>query len=364
MVTLSTLTPRNIAETVEAVGVVKSAHPTTLAAKMTSAVVAVHVQASDHVRAGQVLVTLDDRELQTQVRKAKAARRDIDYALAEIDHAILAADKAIDTATVQQELAKTTFTRYATLFARGSVAPQEYDGIAAQQKTATAALAQTAASKAALSAKRQQILAKITQAEADLTQAQVILSYSSITAPRAGMITARMAEIGMMAIPGAPLLTLDSETYVLEATLPESDSTKVRVGQEGTVTLDALRQTASGTIREMIPAQTPLSRTFTIKIALLSVPGLRTGMYGKSQFAVGQRTGLLIPATALVERGQLQSVFTVNEHNRVNMRLVTTGKTVHEGIELLGGVESGERVVVRGAEMLTDGMFVTEEKTQ
>ncbi len=360
-VTLATLTPQPIAETIEAVGTIKSGHPTVLAAKTMSAVVAVHVKAGDHVRAGQVLVTLDDREFQAQVQKAHAGRRDLDHALAEVDHAIVAAEKALDAASAQQEFATTTLTRYAALRERGSVAPQEYDGVATQQKTATAALEQAAASKAALLAKRQQVVAKVAQANAEVLQAQVTLSYTTIAAPRAGVVTARLAEVGMMATPGSPLLALDSADYVLEATLRESDATKVRIGQIGTVTIDALQQTLSGTVRELLPATTPVSRTLTVKLTLPPTPGLRSGMYGKAQFVGGQRAGLLVPETALRERGQLQSVFIVDAQSRAHMRLVTTGKLLNDGVEILSGVDAGERVVVRGADTLDDGTVVTEE---
>lgn len=363
-VTVATLTPQPIAETLEAVGTVKSGHPTVLAAKTTSAVVAVHANAGDQVRAGQVLVTLDDREFQAQVQKAQAGRRDLDHVLAEVDHAIVAAGKALDAATAQQDFATTTLTRYAALRERGSVAPQEYDGVATQQKTATAALEQAAASTAALRAKRQQVVAKVAQANAEVLQAQITISYTTITAPRAGVVTARLAEVGTMATPGSPLLTLDSADSVLEATLRESDATKVHIGQIGTVRIDALQQTLSGTVRELLPATTPVSRTLTVKLTLPPTLGLRSGLYGKAQFVGGQRTGLLVPETALRERGQLQSVFIIDAQKHAHMRLVTTGKTSTGGVEFLSGVEVGERVVVRGADTLEDGMVVTEEPAQ
>jgi RND family efflux transporter MFP subunit len=242
------------------------------------------------------------------------------------------------------------------------VARRDYDNVTAQHKTATATREQTAARKAALQAKRRQMLAKIAQADADLKHAQVALSYATLVAPRAGVVTTRSAEVGMMAIPGTPLLTLDSEDYVLEATLRESDAAKVRIGQRGKVRIDALQQTLSGMVSEILPARLSLSRTMTVKMSLPATSGLRSGLYGKSQFVVGQRTGLLVPATALVERGQLQSVFIVDAHQRGHMRLVTTGKTINDGVEILSGVDAGERVVVHGADALADGMRVAEER--
>lgn len=359
-VATAVLTPHAISETVEAVGTVKSAHPTVLAAKTMSSVVAVHVKAGDQVRTGQVLVTLDDRELQAQLQKAQAGHQHGTQALVEIEHAIRAAHNALDAATAQHALAKATAARYATLFARGSLAPQEYDTIVAQQTTAMANMEQAAANHTALQAKRQQVRATITQNRAELTQAKVTLSYATITAPRDGYITAKAADVGMVTTPGTPLLTFESADYVLEATLREADLNKVQVGHEGTVAIGALEKELVGRIGEILPMNSPLSRSFIVKVPLVAQPGLRSGLYGTARFTVGQRSGIVVPLTALVERGQLQSVFVVDQRNIASMRLVTTGKTTPQGIELLTGVAVGERLVLHGVDTLTDGTSVTE----
>jgi hypothetical protein len=77
-----------------------------------------------------------------------------------------------------------------------------------------------------------------------------------------------------------------------------------------TVTIDALGKQFVSTIHEILPATTPLSRTFLVKVALTTMPGLRSGLYGKAQFDVGQRSGIVVPASAVIERGQLQSLKT------------------------------------------------------
>lgn len=354
------LTPQTISETVEAVGTVKSTHPTILAAQTVSTVTSVRVSAGDFVRKGQALITLDDREHQTQLQKAMAAHHQSQQSLIEVESAILAAHRAQDAATARHELAQATATRYSTLFTRGSIAPQEYDAVVAQHKTAAAEVEQAAAQISVLQAKRYQARANIQQSEAELRQAKIALSHSTITAPQDGFITEKTAEIGSVTTPGAPLLTFESDDYVLEALLRESDLNSIHVGQQGMVTLDALGKQFVSTIGEILPANNPLSQTFIVKVPLTTTPGLRSGLYGKAHFIVGQRSGIVVPTSAIIERGQLQSVFIVDNHNIAAMRLVTTGKPTPQGIELLTGVDAGERLVTQGVETLADGMSVIE----
>ncbi len=70
---------------------------------------------------------------------------------------------------------------------------------------------------------------------------------------------------------------------------------------------------------------------------------------------MGQRAALLLPRAAIGGRGQLERVFVVDQDNVARMRLVTTGKAYGDKVEILSGLDPGERVVVDGAERVTDG---------
>jgi multidrug efflux system membrane fusion protein len=340
---------------VEAVGTVTSRRQTVLSAKVLATVMAVSRREGDRVRADEVLVELDDRDLRAQLERAVAAAREAHGALEETAQAIQAADAAIDAASAQSELASATLRRYTTLYERRSVSPHEHDEVAARAKSAAAELARARQARAQRVAKQQQAGARIEQADAAVADARAALSYARIVAPSDGVVVARTVEPGNLAAPGTPLLTIDEERYRLELAVPETEAGKLRIGQRGTVTIDALRRPLDAAITEILPAADPSTRTLTVKLDLPGSADLRSGLYGTARFGVGQRTALLLPGAAIDRRGQLERVFVVDQGNVAHMRLVTTGKAYGEKVEILSGLDPGERVVIEGAERVTDG---------
>ena len=93
----------------------------------------------------------------------------------------------------------------------------------------------------------------------------------------------------------------------------------------------------------------PVTRTFTIKVDITG-SDLRSGMYGRASFPVGRKDGLYVPKRALVERGALTSLWVAGKDNIARMRLVKTGKTVGDKVEVLAGLTGGERIVTGGVE--------------
>jgi membrane fusion protein, multidrug efflux system len=340
---------------VEAVGTVTSRRQTVLSAKVMATVTAVSRREGDRVRADEVLVELDDRDLRVELERAQAGAREARDALEETTQAIQAADAAIEAALAQSELASATLRRYTTLYERRSVSPHEYDEVVARARSATAELARARQARAALVAKQQQAGARIEQADAAVANARVTLSYARIVAPSDGLVVARTVEPGTVAAPGTPLLTIDEERYRLEVAVPETEAGALRTGQRATVTIDALPRPIDATITEILPVADPRSRTLTVKLDLPGSADLRSGLYGTARFEVGQRAALLLPRAAIGGRGQLERVFVVDQGNVARMRLVTTGKAYGDKVEILSGLEPGERVVIDGAERVTDG---------
>jgi len=306
-------------------------------------------------------VQLDDRDTRAQLRKATAGVQEARDGLQEVERLLGAAGQAIAAAQAQEALALSTRTRYQTLLERRSVAPQEYDEVAARYTMAAAAVARAREEQAALVARKQQALARIAQAQADLANAEVVLGYTRITAPVAGIVVAKTVEVGGLASPGVPLYTIEEEHYRFEASVQEAQLHKIQPGQQATIRIEALGREITAPIVEIVPAADPLSRTFTVKLDLPEEPGLRTGLYGKAQFHTGQRQVLLVPQGAIVERGQLQGVFVVAPDNITRLRLVKTGKTEAVGVEILSGLHRGERLIVEGVERVVDGSRVEGE---
>jgi RND family efflux transporter MFP subunit len=133
---------------------------------------------------------------------------------------------------------------------------------------------------------------------------------------------------------------------------------KVKAGTPVQVTLDALNSSFAATVSQVVPATDPAHRTFTAKINL-NRKGLTSGMFGRGAIALGTGTNsILVPGKAVVERGALTSVWTVDKDHLARLRLVKTGKTRGETVEILAGLSPGERILVSGLEKVSDGAKV------
>ena len=332
---------QNWPEIYEATGTVRARSAATIASKVMGYVQQVSVQAGDRVREGQTLITLDARDLEANLRRAEAGRAEAQSALPEVENGIAAAKANLD-------LAQATFRRIDDLASKKSVSNQELDEASARLKAAQANY------EMALS-RRAQLQSKIVQAEQEQRSARITRDYTAITAPFAGMVTAKSVEPGNLAAPGTPLLTIEREgAYRLEVEVDESKLQAVRVGHTAKVTLDAVGRTLDARVSEVVPAVDAASRAYTVKIDLPVVPQLRSGLFGKVSFTLGNRHALAIPAKALQERGQLQSVFVV-ANGEARTRLITAGRRFQDVVEVQSGLTAGETVVVAPPTNLTDG---------
>jgi len=200
--------------------------------------------------------------------------------------------------------------------------------------------------------------AEFQAAEERYRVAKAALSHATITAPYAGIVADKLCEIGDLASPGKPLFTVEQpDDYRLEAYVPERFANAVPVGATVHVIVEAVGGECDAVIGEVIPANDPASRSFLIKADLHRRKPLKSGMFGRAQIKVGERAGLFVPKKAVHERGQLTFVYLAHE-GRVQMRLVRLGKTHGDKVELLSGVEAGEKLITSAEGDLTDGRRV------
>ena len=355
-VTVGVVTPAMLDDTAEVVGTVKSHTSTTLSSKIVGTILTLHAREGSQVETGQVLVELDDRDIAAQLRRAEAGLREVEASLGEVDSAITAARAARAAAEAQRDLAAATLARYQRLLDRKSVAPQEYDQVAARHKAAVADLERAGAEVQALQAKRQQIFARIEAARAEVSSAQVVQSYARITAPFSGVVTTKHADVGSLAAPGTPLLTLeDSRRYWLEVVVPESQAATIRRGQSLPVSVEAAALSVNATISEIVPVADPTTRTILVRVDLPESPRLRSGLFGRAWVPVGRRQAIQVARQAVIERGQLQGVYVVGQDDIARFRLVRTGQARLGAVEILSGLTGGEKVVLAGVEKVTDG---------
>jgi len=351
----------------EAVGTVRSKVSSVLSSKITGNIMALHVREGDRVKAGQLLIEIDDRDGNAQLRKAQAGVREVLDMVDEVDRNIQAAEAAEKAVEAEQILSLSTYNRYKSLLEKKSVSRQEFDQAEARYRARSAELERTKAQIKSLLARREQVLAKIEQAEAEVTTAQIFLGYARIQAPMKGVVAAKQTEVGVLAVPGAPLLTIEDDShYRLEAAVEESLIRKIRLGDSVGVLIDAFGPKEwSGKVAEISPTSDPVSRSVIVKIDLLPKgkkdgpqPFLRSGLFGKARFSSGERTLIAIPAKAIVQRGQLQGVYVVDSTNIARLRLIQAGKSYGERVEVLAGLRDGEKILVEGLEKVQDGCRV------
>jgi multidrug efflux system membrane fusion protein len=355
-ITVGTVTTGEVDERAEVMGTVKSRISTTLSSKIVGKILALHAREGSEVRTGQVLVELDDSDIAAQVRRAEAGVREAESAIPEVDRAIAAANAARAAAEAQRDLAASTLTRYQQLLQRKSVAPQEYDQVVARHKAAVAEVERAVAEGQALQAKRQQAQARIETARAELASTQVMQGYAKIAAPISGVVTVKHADVGSLAAPGTPLLTLeDSRRYWLEVAIPDSQAARIHLGQPLAVQIEAAGLSITAPVAEIVPATDPTTRTTQVRLDLPASPRLRSGLFGRAWVPIGRRQAIRVAKEAILERGQLQGVYVVGQDNIARFRLVRTGATGQGAVEILSGLTGGELVVVSGTERVSDG---------
>jgi RND family efflux transporter MFP subunit len=342
-VKIETVSASPMPEMYEAAGTVRSANVSLLNAQIGGTVSEVRVKSGDHVRKGQVLALIDDRSLRAQVDAAQAGVEEATQGLAEVE-------QAHQAATAERQFAEATFTRYQALFQKKSLSLQEYDDAAAKYKAALA-------NERSLEAKKKAIQARHQQAQAQESSAETMLSYSRIVAPRDGVVTQRSIDAGTVVMPGMSIMVVeDTGHYRLEASLPEEFFAKITLGEETTVT--TARGQVQGRVAEVVPADDPASRTFLVKVDLPSDCSCQSGEYATALFPVEQIRTMSVPRAALVEHGELEGVYVVNSQGSVEYRLIKAGKSWGEQIEVLSGLNPGDRVAVTQVEQLRDGARV------
>lgn len=319
----------------EAVGTVRAAQTSELASQVMGNIREIQVREGDRVQSGQVLAVIDEAQSRATEEQAAAA--------------LSAAQKEVAATETQLALATATQKRYQQLYDRKSVSAQEYDEIKARYQVAEARRDGARASEA--------------QATAALAKARTSLGYTRVRAPFAGVITEKRADAGTLAAPGILLFVIeDQRRFRLEVNVDESGIRLVQAGKTVPVGLDALAGTDfSGTVARVVPAADPASRSFVVKIDLPVDTRIRSGLFGRARLLRGTRNAMLIPQSALVERGQLRGIFVVSDDGIAQLRYVAIGRTVGGNIEVLSGLQDGEKFAIApGARELSGKQIATQ----
>ena len=287
-------------------GVVEAVHQVTITAQTNARVLELPYEVNDVVAKGAVLVRFSDVE-------QKSARN--------------AAQAQIASARATYTDAQASYERIAAVYAKGYVSTAQMD----QQRAARDA------AKAALEAARAQLGAVGQQ-----------LDYTVLRAPFAGVITQRFVHVGQAVQAGPPspqpLIQLQAlDDLRVNVQVPQSAVDAIRKFHAADVLLAGGRRVTASTV-EVFPYADPATHTFNVRLQLPSGDtGLYPGMTVKVAFATGETKRMLVPASALVQRGELVAVYVIGGHG-VTLRQVRLGNRDGDDVEVLAGLDDGERI--------------------
>jgi RND family efflux transporter MFP subunit len=197
-------------------------------------------------------------------------------------------------------------------------------------------------------------------ARARQVEAGSVAERTVLRAPFGGVITAKLANVGDTALPGQPLLVVETPSALrFEAPVPERTGENLAVGDHLPVRLDGMDRDLVGQIAEIRPAADDATRTRLFKIDLPDAPGLRSGRFGRVLIAGGRSIAVTVPPEAVIRRGQLETVFVVDS-GVARLRLVRTGRERGDRLEISSGLSGGEPVALPGTAELVDGQRVEE----
>ncbi|MFI5103565.1 MAG: efflux RND transporter periplasmic adaptor subunit [Terriglobales bacterium] len=133
-------------------------------------------------------------------------------------------------------------------------------------------------------------------------------------------------------------------------TVDENDLKFIRMGETVPISVDSLNgEPLNGKVVQIVPAADPASRSFLVKIDLPENVRLRSGLFARAGFVRGQKQAISIPKSAVIERGQLQTVYVLGENNIATLRYVTLGNTTKDQTEVLSGLSDGDKLIANPA---------------
>ena len=294
-------------------GTVRGRYETRLAFQVGGQILSRNVNAGAHVRAGDVLMVIDARDVQQQANVTNAG---------------------VSAARSRYELARTERARYEQLYAAQAISEAMLDQYRTNERAAEAAYR---------------------QAVAQDTASHNALGYTNLVAGADGVISNITAEEGQISAAGQTVMTLTQEgEREIEVAVPESRLAEVSVGMPAAVTLWANSAAYTGILRELSPVPDAATRTYTARIALTDAPAdLPLGMTARVRLGASVQDGVSIPLSALYQTGDRAQVYVV-EDDAVHLVSVTV-TAFRTNDALVTGLPHGARIVTAGVHQLHEG---------
>ncbi len=284
-------------------GIVTSDHRVAVSSRLSGYIRDIRVKEGSRVKKGDELFRVDPVDARQQLAQAKA----------------------------DLENAKVELNRFESLLADKAVSQQQFD----------------------------QVKLRYEVAKSKVTQAENQLRYAVVRAPVNGIIVEKRLNVGDLASPGTPILTLEDPLHLLvETYVSEKHIASIQEGDAVTLNIAAIKQQLQGEVRQVVQVADARSHKFLVKASIPPHKNVRPGIFVEVAFSVGQRQSVMLPVSAIVSRNDLSGVYIVDENNIAHYRLLRLGQVRGSQVEVAAGLTAGQRIVNHPPKGLLTGMKV------
>lgn len=348
-----------------------------------------NVDVGDRVNPGQILVQIDDSLLSANTAEAAAELASRRTEIAQLQAQVSDANTQVIQNRLKLQQARSDAARYNNLAKAGAISAQQAEQFRTQADTAEQVLR---SSQAKVIAEQQAIAvarSRITAQQAVLAQQQRRKSYAVVTSPISGVVIARSTERGNLVQVGNELLRLgDFGQSKVTVQVSELDLTNIKIGGNANIQLDAFpNERFAGKVTRISPAANPTSRLIPIEMTIPNPSGkVGSGLLARATFAPTTTLRVVIPLSALQDdrpnsstsaptndnrarspapsatappqnrtSGKLFVITRQGEQSKVTARSVALGQQLDGKVQILSGLNPGERYVSRAGKPLKDG---------
>ncbi|MEH2061718.1 MAG: efflux RND transporter periplasmic adaptor subunit [Nostoc sp.] len=335
---------------------------------------ALNLDVGDTVKLGQNVGQLDDAILLTQLKQTEAELAALKSEVARANNQVSNARADVERARLEVVQAQADSERQQKLFKAGAIAEQTAQQARTQAKTAAQALRaaqeQVRTEQQAVAAAQGRVLAQ----QALVAQTKERSSYARLTSPITGVVTQKVTEPGNLLQAGNEVLKIgDFNRIKVIVQVSELELAQIQVGQSVQVRLDAFpKERLIGRVTRISPAADATARLIPVEVVIPNTQGkIGSGLLARVNFETQTQQRVVVPQTAIQKQagaarkeqenpsGTLFVVKDTDGKTKVAMRAVTFGKRADSKVEILSGLQAGERYVVRSGKPLKEGDTVS-----
>jgi multidrug efflux pump subunit AcrA (membrane-fusion protein) len=317
------------------------------------------VEVGDRVQLSQIIGRLDDRLLANVVREEKASLSSLEAELARGRIEVTNAQIEVDRLQLQYQQAKNDAERFQKLATEGAIPLQQAE---TAQTTAAVALKAVNSARSRIKVEEQVvagIIGRITAQKSVIAQEQQRQAYAILKSPLTGIVIEKVREPGDLVSIGDEVIKIgDFQQVKVVVLLSELDLKTINLGQTVNVTLDAFGDgNFSGRITRIFPLTQGTARRIPVEITLPNSDGLiKGGLLARVRLNNNSAAKVIVPETAIINQGESPAIFVLSESNsQVEKRRVSLGQALDGQVEILTGIEPGERFVVSSSKPLQNG---------